>query len=126
MRGAAYPRRVIDTLAWAVSGACLVLAVWAVVGAVRNRRPSGPQLLGLAVTEVLLLVQALVGVVLLVRGQHAVSTVVFAGYLLASVLLLPAGTFWGIADRSRWGNGVIAVACAAVVVVVLRMVQVWD
>lgn len=125
MRAAAYPQRVIDVLAWSVSGACLVLAGWAVVGAARNRRPSGPQLLGLALAEVLLLVQALVGAALLIRGDHAVDTVVFAGYLLASVLLLPAGTFWGIADRSRWGNGVIAVACVAAVVVVLRMLQVW-
>ncbi|MFP5347125.1 MAG: hypothetical protein ACLGIA_08860 [Actinomycetes bacterium] len=115
----------IPGLALALGAASLALAVWSLLGAVLNRRPSGPQLVGLAVVEVGLLVQAVVGVVALVRGGHHTSGVVFAGYLLASVLLLPIGTAWGIADRSRWGNGVLAIACAAVAVVVLRLLQVW-
>ncbi|HEX5532995.1 MAG TPA: hypothetical protein VFX33_04565 [Actinomycetales bacterium] len=116
----------VDVLAWVLAGAALVLAIWALAGAVRNVRPSGPQLAGLAVLEVALLVQAVIGAVALARTDRPVSAVTFVGYLIASVLLLPAGTLWGIADRSRWGNGVIAIACFAVSVVVLRMVQIWS
>jgi hypothetical protein len=116
---------VIAALAWPVAGASLVLALWSTLGAAANRRPSGPQLVCLAVLEVALLVQAVLGVVAMVRGDHPISAVTFAGYLIASVLLLPAGTAWGIADRSRWGNGVLAIACFALAVVMLRLMQVW-
>jgi len=122
----AYPPGVVDVLAWVLAAAALVLAVWAVVGSARNARPSGPQLGALAVLEVALLVQAVVGAIALVGTDRPVNTVTFAGYLIASVLLLPAGMLWGIADRSRWGNGVIAIACFAVTIVVVRMLQVWS
>lgn len=115
-----------EPLAWLAAGAGVVLAGWAVVAAVRGARPSGPQLAGLAGLELLLLVQAVVAVVAWIGSDRDLSGVTFAGYLVASVLLLPAGTLWGIADRSRWGNGVIAIACLAVVVVVLRLLQVWS
>ncbi len=116
----------VDVLVWVLAGAALLLAVWALAGAVRNVRPSGPQLAGMAVLEVALLVQAVIGMVALARTDRPVSTATFVGYLVASVLLLPAGTLWGIADRSRWGNGVIAIACFAVAVVVLRLLQIWS
>ncbi|WP_461021305.1 hypothetical protein [Thalassiella azotivora] len=116
----------VSALAWVTVTACLVLAGWALVGAVRGSRPSGPQLAALVGTEAVLVVQALVGAVQLARTDQDVGAVTFAGYLVASVVLLPAGVLWGIADRSRWGNGVIAVACVACVVVVLRMLQVWS
>ena len=115
----------VNAVAWALVAAMLALAGWATVAAVRGRRPSGAQLVALAVAEAVLLVQAVGGVVALARGDHEVSTVTFAGYLLASVVVLPLGALWGIADHSRWGNGVIAIACFVVAVVMLRLLQVW-
>ena len=115
----------IDVVALALVAAMLVLAGWAVQAAVRGRRPSGAQLVALAVAEAVLLVQAVGGVVALARTDHEVSTPTFVGYLLASVVVLPLGTLWGIADHSRWGNGVIAIACVVVAVVMLRLLQVW-
>lgn len=115
----------IDGAAWVLVAAALVLAVWGVVGAVRAARPAGLQLLGMAVLEVALLLQAAVAGVRLVGGADVGSTGTVVAYLVASVVVLPAGALWGIADRSRWGNGVIAVACVTAAVLVVRLVQVW-
>jgi hypothetical protein len=116
---------VIDVLAWTLAGAAVLLALWSLEAAVRGVRPSGPQLGALAALEVALLVQAVVAAVAMLAGDHESSRGIVVGYLVASVLLLPAGVLWGIADRSRWGNGVLAIACLAVAVVVLRLMQVW-
>ncbi|MEJ5945019.1 hypothetical protein WDZ17_06875 [Pseudokineococcus basanitobsidens] len=104
----------------------LALAAWSLVGALRAARPSGGQLLLAAVLEVLVLVQAAVAVVYVVTGTRPVSTATFAGYLLTVVVLLPVGVFWGLADRSRWGNGVLAITAVTTAVLVLRLEQIWN
>ena len=50
----------------------------------------------------------------------------FFGYLVASIAVLPVGAFWALGDRSRWGAGVLAVACLSVPVMVLRLDQLWS
>lgn len=113
-------------VAVALGAAGLVLAAWAVVQAVLDRRVSGPQLLGCAALEVALLVQAVAGVVALVVTDRPVEPVTFVGYHLTLVLMLPLGVFWAVAERSRWGNGVLAVACGVVPVLIVRLTQIWD
>ncbi|GAA2037684.1 hypothetical protein WDZ16_08600 [Pseudokineococcus marinus] len=113
-------------LALLLGALSLALAVWSLVGAVRAARPSGGQLLLAAVLEAAILVQAVIATVLVVTGTRPLSTATFAGYLLTIVLLLPAGVFWGLADRSRWGNGVLAVTAVTTAVLVLRLEQIWN
>lgn len=115
----------VDVLAWLLVAASLALAVWALVGTLRAARPADTQLLALAALEVLLLAQAVVAGARLAGGADVPSTGTVVGYLVVSVIVLPAGVFWGIADRSRWGNGVIAVACVVTAVLTVRLVQVW-
>lgn len=115
---------VIDPLATALVVAGLVVAAWGALAAVGDRRVSGGQLLLSAAVELLLLVQAVIAVVLM-RDRAGVDPVTFVGYLLTAVLLLPVGTFWAIGERSRWGNGVLAVSGLVVSVLVLRLQQIW-
>lgn len=112
-------------LAALVVVSALVLAGWSLVATARGVRPSTGQLIGSAAIEVLLVVQALVGIVLMVTDDRDVERVTFVGYHLTAVLLLPLGVGWGIADRSRWGNGVLAIAAATEAVLVLRLLQIW-
>lgn len=96
--------------------------VWAIV-----KRPMGMiHLVALAVLEVGLLVQVVVAVVTMVGGGRPDGGMVtFVFYLVGSLVVLPVGALWGIADRSKWGSVVVAVACLVVPVLVARMNQVW-
>lgn len=112
-------------LAAVVIVAALLLAGWSLVAAARGVRPSTGQLVGSAVLEALLLAQAALGVVLMLTDDRDVDRITFVGYHLTALVLLPVGVAWGIADRSRWGNGVLAIASATEAVLVLRLLQIW-
>lgn len=116
----------VDALTLPLIAGCLALGAWAGVAAARDRRVTGAQLLFAVAVEVLLLAQAVVSLVLLARGGTEAPAVLFVGYLLTAVLLLPVGALWAIGERSRWGNGVLALAGVVVAVLVLRLQQIWD
>jgi hypothetical protein len=117
---------VIAPLATAVIAVSLGMAAGTALLAVLNRR-SGRVVLGaLAGVELLALAQTVAAVVLLSTGHRpAGSTVEFLGYHLATLLVLPAGVVWSLADRSRWAVGVLTVACLSVAVMTVRMNQIW-
>jgi len=102
------------------------LALWSLVAAARGVRPSTGQLVAAAVLEGALLLQTVAGVVLMIASDRDVDAVTFVGYHLTALAVLVLGVGWGIADRSRWGNGVFAIAAATEIVLVLRLVQIWD
>lgn len=114
-----------EPAAWVSMVLAGVLAVWALIGAARDQRPSRNQLIGAAVLEVLLLAQAIGGAVALAVTDRQVEGITFIGYHLTAVTILVAGVGWGIADKSRWGNGVFAIVCATEIVLVLRLLQLW-
>ncbi|MGH8921091.1 MAG: hypothetical protein ACRD0H_22620 [Actinomycetes bacterium] len=116
----------IGPLATAVLVAALVLAAGTGLLAVLNRSPGRAVLGVLAALEALVLAQVVVAVVLLFAGHRPSSSVVeFIGYHLATLLALPAGVVWSLGDRSRWGAGVLTVACLSVAVMTVRMNQLW-
>lgn len=115
----------VEPLAWLTMVVAGVLSAWALVAAARDRRPSRNQLIGTAVLELLLLGQAIGGAVALAVTDRDIEAITFIGYHLTAVTVLVAGVAWGIADRSRWGNGVIAIVCATEIVLLLRLLQLW-
>ncbi|PXY31366.1 hypothetical protein [Prauserella muralis] len=115
----------ITEYAVALALCSLAVATWSFVQAARNRPPARPLLIGLAAIEVLLLVQVVISVVLLVGGQRPGSMVTFLAYLVGSLLVLPIGTAWALAERSRSSTVVLGVACVTVPVLILRMSEVW-
>ncbi|MEU5261111.1 hypothetical protein [Amycolatopsis sp. NPDC021455] len=121
----------IDTLATALTFAALAAAVWALVLIALNRpvglrRPDGRALLGLlALIELGLLVQAVVGVVNLVTADREFEHLTFGAYLIGLLFVLPLATVWSMAERTRWGPGVLVIGAVAVPVMILRLSQVW-
>lgn len=103
----------------------LVTALWGLVEGIRGVRPSGPLLLAVAVLWVGLLAQAVIGAYFQFSVDNPPDGWLFLGYHLTAVTVLPAGAAWAIGDRSRWGNGVLAIACATEAVLVIRLVQIW-
>lgn len=121
----------IQALTTALSVLALVAALWSLVLAVADKpiTLATKATLGLAGAVVLLelglLAQLVVGVVRVVGADRELDTPTFIGYLLTMVVLLPVGAFWSLADRSRWGAGVLAVVLFSVPAMILRASQVW-
>ncbi len=113
-------------LVWLVVAGCAALAVWAFVFVVRDRPVVLRQLWGGAVVEALLVVQAVVQGVLLLRGHGSVDGFLFWGYVVTSVLVLPLAAAWAFAERTRWSSVVLLVAALTVAFLQLRLAQVWD
>lgn len=93
---------------------------------VLDRNPREYVVIASAVLELLVLVQVLIAVVMLIAGDRPAELGTFIGYLVVAVLLVPIGTLWALAERSRWGPAVLAVACFALLVVVIRLNDLWS
>ena len=117
----------IDPLQTGVYLGCLVLLLATAFHVVRGWRPTDWLVGGLAVLELALLVQLVAGIVLLAGdGGAGVSGVTFVGYLIGSLLVLPAGLAWALGEPSRAGTAVLLIALAVVAFLELRLDQIWS
>lgn len=110
----------------AATAAALVLAALGALSTLTRRRTGLAHLVAAAVLELLLVAQAGVAVVRLVAGERPPETATFAGYLAAAVLLPVAGMLWARSEPSRWAGTVVGVAALVTVVVLWRLVQLWE
>jgi len=117
---------VITPLAVAVLVLSLVLAAAGLVLALLDRRPGKPLLQGVLLLQLLLIGQAVVAASLLLGGDRPDDQGAFLGYLVVSALLLPAGLIWSFEEKSRYGTLVLAVVCAVVAVLQVRLQSLWD
>ena len=79
----------------------------------------------LAATEVVLVVQLVVGLVALAGTDRDVSGPLFVSYLVGVLFALPIGAFWSLAERTRSGTGVLLVAVLTVVALEVRLDAIW-
>ncbi len=107
---------------WLIGGS-LLLALVALVTTIRDRPMGGVLLVGLGVLELALLIQAGLAIARLSEVEEKAT---FIGYLLAVLVIPPAAVWWGRAERTRWGPGVIAVAGFTVAVMIGRLMQIWS
>jgi hypothetical protein len=109
-----------------ITAACLVGAVLVVVALVRNTPVGDRTTSALLAVEVALVVHAVAGIARLARDGDGVSGVTYVGYLIAILLVLPAGWLWAASERNRGGTGVLLVAVLLVPFLLLRTSQVWS
>jgi len=101
------------------------IAVWLVVLVVRDVQPNDYVYAALAVLEVGMLAQLVVGLVQ-VAGDHGdLNVAAYVGYLVGAVLLLPIAFVWSVGERTRSGTGVLLVAVLVVPVLFVRLHQLW-
>ncbi|MEO3814555.1 hypothetical protein ABGB17_36625 [Sphaerisporangium sp. B11E5] len=116
----------IPALAAVLIGGSLLLAALCVITAVRDRPMGMVLLIGLGVLELGVLAQAVTGIVHVAGGEGPPETATFIGYLVAMIVIPPAAAVWSLAERTRWGPAVAAVACFAVPVMTGRLLQIWQ
>ena len=107
-------------------GASLLFSLVVLGYVVLDRTPDWG-LLGLAgVVEAAVLVLLVVAAVQVGdQGLGGGATVTLFGYLVAGLVVLPAGFVWSLAERSRGATAVLLVAGLTEAFLVLRAVQVW-
>lgn len=115
----------ITGFATAVALCAALVAVWSFIQSARNKAPDRPLLGALAAVELLLIAQLVIGIVLLINGQRPSSMATYLAYLIGSLLVLPVGTVWALAERSRSSTAVLGITCLAIPVMVLRLNEVW-
>ncbi|MER7505239.1 hypothetical protein AB0L05_17435 [Nonomuraea pusilla] len=114
------------TVAAIVITLALVLMLGSVIAAVRDRAMGMVLLIGFALLEVAVLVQAGFVIAAVAGGAGPEDKVTLFGYIAGEVLIPPAGVFLGLAERSRWGSAILAVAGFAIAVMTARLLQVWQ
>jgi hypothetical protein len=115
-----------EPVAYVSIGLALVVAIWAGALVVLNRRVDNPLFYGVAGLEAIVLAQVVGGFVALAVTDRDVDGITFSGYLLTVALVMPIGIAWGASDKSRWGPGVLVISALVVVVLVVRLLQIWQ
>ncbi|MDP3969290.1 MAG: hypothetical protein Q8Q02_13555 [Nocardioides sp.] len=111
----------IQVVAASLSG---LLALVAVVALVRDRLYGKPVLMLATLTEVVLAVHLVVGILQL-SGGGGVSGATYVGYLVGVLLVLPAAVWWAAAERNRGGTAVILLGALVVPFLLLRTHDIW-
>jgi hypothetical protein len=109
-----------------VSVLAAALGVWALVFAVTDRAVVLRQLIAAGVVEGALVVQGLVIAIEQLTGTVVADPVTLWGYLLVALLLLPGAAVAAFAERTRWSSVVLVVAALTIVIMELRMWQLWQ
>ncbi len=107
---------------YVLSGLAFVLTLGYVVA---GRLLDDRLLAALALVEIGLLVQLVVGIAQLFTADRDVPAFTFVGYLLGVLVVLPIGVVWSLGEKSRSGTAVLLVATGVVPVLILRLQQIW-
>lgn len=114
-----------DTVAYGIAAVATLVAAWAGWHMIRRQPVGNPLFYGVAVLELLLIALLVGGSIALGSTSRDVDGVLFVSYLVTLVVIPPAAVLWGIAEKSRWGTGVIVVALLTVAVLCVRLLDIW-
>ena len=97
-----------------------------VVLGLAGRRPSDLTVGSLALVELLLVAQVVVGIAAPLTGNPPSGSLLeFWVYLVSAALLPPAAVLWALLERSRWSTVIMGIAALSVAVMVWRMQVIW-
>lgn len=108
------------------AGLAAAVGIWAVAFAVAGRAVVLRQLIAAGVVEAMLVVQGVVMAVQQLGGRQVDDPITLWGYLLVALLLLPGAAVAAFVERTRWSSIVLAVAALTIIVMEVRMWQVWQ
>lgn len=114
-----------ETVAYAVAISALLIAGFAAISTARNKPFSNPLFYAISVLEIVLVGLLIGGGIALAKTSRDVDGVLFVSYLVTVVVIPPAAVLWGIAEKSRWGTGVVVVAMLSIAVLCVRLLGIW-
>ncbi len=114
-----------DLVAYAVALAAVLVGGFAGWHTMRRLPFSNPLFYAVAALEVLLIALLVGGSIALGSTDRDVDGVLFVSYLITIVVIPPAAVLWGIAEKSRWGTGVVVVSMVTVAVLCVRLLGIW-
>ena len=104
----------------------LVVGLGSLLLGLIGKAPGNLTVAGQALIEIGLVALLSTAIVLVSGGQQAkTSTVEFFAYLVGALIIPLAAVFWSLVERTRWSNVVLGVSGLAIVVMVVRMHQIW-
>jgi len=109
----------------ALSVVCGLIGVLLVVLMVRDRRPGRLTYAALALVELGLVAQVVLGLVQVFDDHEGVSVGTYVGYLVGALVILPLAAGWAWAERTRNGTGVLLVGVLVLPVLFLRLHDIW-
>ncbi|MFG2619695.1 hypothetical protein ACGFXC_19020 [Streptomyces sp. NPDC048507] len=116
----------LDALTVAIGAAALPLAVWCGHAAWRDQPTKDWHFIGMAVVTVLVLVQLVVGLVQLARGEKPEQgTVLFVAYLMGAFAAVPAAGMLSLSERTKWGSVTVAAGAVVLAVLEVRLYDIW-
>ncbi|MFD8568125.1 hypothetical protein [Streptomyces sp. NPDC057694] len=116
----------LDALTLVTGLAAFALAAWCGYAAYRDQPTKDWHFIGMAVVSVLALVQLVVGIVQLARGEKAAQgTTIFVAYLIGAFACVPAAGFMSLAERTRWGSVTVAAGGVVLAVLEVRLYDIW-
>ncbi|SEG73004.1 hypothetical protein SAMN05216223_10959 [Actinacidiphila yanglinensis] len=116
----------LDWLIWTVAVPALALAAWCGWAAYRDSATKDWHFAGMAVVTLLVVVQLVVSIAQLARGdrpEHGMA--VFLPYLIGAVCAIPAAALMSLEERTRWGSAIVAAGGVILAVLELRLHQIW-
>ncbi|MFJ2815479.1 MULTISPECIES: hypothetical protein [unclassified Streptomyces] len=115
-----------DALTVVTAVAALLLAAWCGWAASRDQSTKDWHFAAMALVSLLAVVQLVVGIVQLARGEKpAQGTTIFVAYLLGAFACVPAAGLMSLAERTRWGSATVAAGGVVLAVLEVRLYDIW-
>ncbi|MGW5638353.1 hypothetical protein [Streptomyces sp. NPDC003832] len=116
----------LDALTLVTGVAAVLLAAWCGFAAYRDEATKDWHFIGMAVVTLLALIQLVVGIVQLARGEEPEQgTTIFVAYLLGAFACVPAAGFMSLAERTKWGSLTVASGAVVLAVLEVRLYDIW-
>jgi hypothetical protein len=115
----------IEAVAHSVGWLALAVALWAAWKTIRHTRVSDAMFYAIGAVEIGAVVLLIAGIAGLASTSRDVEGTLLVSYLVTLVLVPPVALVWGVAEKSRWGTGVILIGMWTVGIMTIRVLQVW-
>lgn len=126
VRGGSEQRQcVTDLVAYGIAVLALLVGAFAAWHTYRRLDLGNPLFYAVSVLEIALIGLLIGSSIALAQTSRDVDGVLFISYLVTLVVIPPAAVLWGIAEKSRWGTGVVVIAMITVAALSVRLLGIW-